>query len=367
MKIALIARSTLHIAPGGDTIQVTQTARHLQTLGIEAVVKLTNDKIDYGSYDAFHFFNLIRPADILRHLRHIRQPIFITPILVDYSEYENHQRKGMAGRMMRLLSPGKQEYFKALARSFRGKDRFPGITYFFYGHHTAMRMALEKARALLPNSCLEQEAMEKKFNLKCQHHIVPNGIDPSIFRQEFYSHRTNKTGQNKNVLCVARIEGIKNQLNLIRALNNTEFNLTLIGKAAPNHHDYYNECRRIAGNNIRFIDHLPQEELVKHYLEADIHILPSWFETCGLSSLEAAAMGCRIVVSDRGYVREYFGPDAMYCQPGDPASILESVRKASLHFTPPTLNNALHKRIYDNYTWPLAARITLSAYQKFLQ
>jgi len=39
------------------------------------------------------------------------------------------------------------------------------------------------------------------------------------------------------VLCIARIEGIKNQLNLIKALNDTEFNVLLIGSHAPNQKD----------------------------------------------------------------------------------------------------------------------------------
>ena len=103
------------------------------------------------------------------------------------------------------------------------------------------------------------------------------------------------------VLCVARIEGIKNQYNLIRALNDTAYKLILIGDAAPNQKGYYRQCKKIAAANISFLDYLPQEQLVDHYAAAKVHVLPSWFEVCGLSSLEAAAMGCRLVITDNGY------------------------------------------------------------------
>ena len=45
----------------------------------------------------FHFFDLTRPANILYHLNKIAQPTVLTPILIDYSEYDRHHRKGLAG------------------------------------------------------------------------------------------------------------------------------------------------------------------------------------------------------------------------------------------------------------------------------
>jgi glycosyltransferase involved in cell wall biosynthesis len=101
-------------------------------------------------------------------------------------------------------------------------------------------------------------------------------------------------------------------------LNNSKYTLLLVGSPAPNQKSYYNECRRIAAENIFFYDHVPQEELISYYKRAKVHALPSWFETCGLSSLEAAAMGCNVMITDKGYTREYFGNDAFYCEPGDP-------------------------------------------------
>jgi glycosyltransferase involved in cell wall biosynthesis len=102
--------------------------------------------------------------------------------------------------------------------------------------------------------------------------------------------------------------------------------------------------------------------LTRYYREAKVHVLPSWFETCGLSSLEAGAMGCNVVVADKGFTREYFGENAFYCDPGNVESIYNAVHEAA---TSPS-QEALQASVLKNYTWQQAARQTLEAYQSVL-
>src|SRR5690349_18994818 len=97
MKVAFITRSTLHTAPGGDTVQVLQTAKCMKELGIEADIRLTSDKINYKEYDLLHFININRPSDILFHIEHADIPFVLTPILIDYSEYDKNHREGLSG------------------------------------------------------------------------------------------------------------------------------------------------------------------------------------------------------------------------------------------------------------------------------
>jgi glycosyltransferase involved in cell wall biosynthesis len=51
---------------------------------------------------------------------------------------------------------------------------------------------------------------------------------------------------------------------------------------------YYQQCRAAAGPNVTFLDRVPHDELVRYYQLAKIHVLASWFETTGLSSLEGS-------------------------------------------------------------------------------
>ena len=53
--------------------------------------------------------------------------------------------------------------------------------------------------------------------------------------------------------------------------------------------------QRISGDRLTIIDHLPQELLASAYAAAGVHALPSWMETCGLVSLEAALCGTPLV------------------------------------------------------------------------
>jgi glycosyltransferase involved in cell wall biosynthesis len=354
MRVAFITRSTLFAIPGGDTVQVMQTAKHLAALGIVADIKLSKDTIDYPNYDLLHFFNLTRPADILYHSKKAKKPFVISTIFCNYSEYDRHHRKG-AGRLFGFLPAGSTEYLKTMARWLLRKDSLASKEYIWKGQRRSISGILKSAAMILPNSESEYHRIIKAYPVKLKHAVIPNGIDQHLFK------RNCAVAKDANmVLCVARIEGIKNQLNLIKALNNTRFHLLLIGAYAPNQKAYYDECRSIAASNITFIDHIPQGELLKYYQQAKVHVLPSWFETTGLSSIEGAAMGCNIVITDRGDAKEYFGNNAYYCEPGNPESILEAVENASRS----NYNEDFLRTVLKKYTWEQAATETLKAYQQ---
>ena len=65
--------------------------------------------------------------------------------------------------------------------------------------------------------------------------------------------------------------------------------------------------------------------VVALYRSARVHVLPSWFETTGLVSLEAGLCRCDVREHNRGHAREYLGDFAWYCDPADPASICSAV------------------------------------------
>jgi glycosyltransferase involved in cell wall biosynthesis len=353
MRVAIIARSTLYTVPGGDTVQAVQTAKHLKDLDVVVDIKLSNETIDYRQYDLLHFFNLIRPADILYHSKKANKPYVVSTILVDYSEYDRHHRKGL-GALFGYLPGNSIEYIKTIARWLLGRDHLASPSYIWKGQRRSIMEILDKAKMILPNSESEYQRVMKAYPSTIKYKVVPNGIDPQLFQYD-----SSIAKDDNLILCVARIEGIKNQLNLIKALNNTRFKLVLIGNHSVNQQAYYEECRNIAAANIEFIEHLPQHELVAYYQKARVHILPSWFETTGLSSLEAAAMGCNLVITDKGDTREYFEDHATYCDPADPANILTAVEQASITSYDPSLR----EKILKKYTWAQAAYCTYHAYQ----
>jgi len=357
IRVAMIVRSTLYTVRGGDTIQAMQTARILSRQGIAVDIKLTNEAIDYSHYSLLHFFNITRPADILFHIKKITIPFVVSTILIDYSEYDKFHRKGLPGMLFRHLSADSIEYVKAISRWITGKDKMMSISYVWKGQKRSILEIIKKARLILPNSASEYSRIKKLYGCNTNFLVVPNAVDGDLFRFN------NLVKKDPNlVLCIARIEGIKNQANLIRAMNNTRFRLILIGAPSPGQIPYYQMCRNIAAPNIYFIDHMPQEQLVAYYQQAKVHALPSWFETTGLSSLEAASMGCNLVITDKGDTREYFGSHAVYCSPESPKSIFAAVEKASEL----PCDEKLQTKISTQYTWQLAGCRTSAGYKNIV-
>ena len=347
----------MYNVPGGDSIQVLQTVKHLNKLDVEADICLTKEEIDYSRYDLFHFTNINRPSDILFHIDKIKKPFVISPILIDYSEYDRRHRKGFSGFVLKQFPADSNEYIKTFSRWISGNDSLQSMSYLWKGQRKSITEIINRAAMILPNSEAEYKELKKIYAVEKMYSVVPNGIDPLLFYPD-----EKMVKDTKLVLCAARIEGIKNQLNLIKALNNTAYTLMLAGSAAPNQKKYYDECRKIAAKNIVFLNQVSQEKLSDHYKAAKVHALPSWFETCGLSSLEGAAMGCNIVITETGYTREYFSDDAFYCDPGNSESIFNAVEKASQS----NCRKVLQQKILHAYTWQQAAAITLEAYKKII-
>ena len=356
-RIAFIARSTLFEAPGGDTFQVKETAEHLIASGVMVDIKLSHESINYEDYDILHFFNIIRPADILHHIAKAKKPFAVSTILVDYAEYDKQHRKGTAAQIFRFLPPDPIEYLKTIARWVRGRDKLVSLSFLWKGQRRSIVEILKKANVILPNSRSEYERVVTKYHRPQKHRVVVNGVNTSLFK---FDPAVKK--DKRLIICVARIEGIKNQLNLIKALNNTSYKLVIIGSPSPNQYSYYKACRKTAAPNVSFTGNIPQRELIPFYQQAGIHVLPSWFETTGLSSLEAAAMGCNIVITEKGDAKEYFGKDACYCDPGSIESILAAVNEAAAR----NYSCCLRKRIIEHYTWQQATLQTIEAYQQVL-
>lgn len=359
MKILFISRSTLFADKGGDTVQIQNTAEYLRKIGVEVDIRLCNEEINYTNYHLIHFFNIIRPADILRHVERSKKPYVVSTIYVDYSEYERNARGGIAGLLANVFSGDAVEYAKVIARFLINGEKIMSPSYIVLGQRRSIQKILRNAAMVLPNSASEYKRLVGKYKIKPPFRVIPNAIDPFLFNNSL-SFTDHDPGL---VICVGRIEGRKNQLNLIKALNNTRFRLVIIGSASTNQTKYYQACNAVAAPNVSFVGGLSQQELLGYYQQAKVHVLPSWFETTGLSSLEAAAMGCNIVVTRKGDTVEYFGDYAFYCEPDSLHSIFEAVEKASLQKNDEGLRNA----IFARYTWIQTAEETKAAYHEIMR
>jgi glycosyltransferase involved in cell wall biosynthesis len=357
IRIVMIARPNLYSVPGGDTVQINETANALKAMQVEVDI-IVSGPIDYKRYDLIHFFNIIDPEDILGHIYNSGLPYVVSTIYVDYSEYDKKQRAGITGKLSRFLPRNTLEYLKTLAKFILKNEQISTWRFFLKGHRRSIEYILKHASVLLPNSENEYWRLESDYGISQNYVVVPNAINTSIFRQ----NDVDRNSPRDIVLCVARIEGRKNQLNVIKALKDTRFKVVFIGAESSNQKMYVDQCHSEATENMTFIPHLSQEELIGYYSRAKVHVLASWFETTGLSSLEAGVMGCNLVIGQRGDVKDYFENFVYYCDPGN----INSIKEAVIDAWNKEPSEDLKQHILNNFTWERAANITLTAYKNIL-
>lgn len=354
-------------SPGGDTVQAQKTQAALESLGVEVEVRPSDDLSSLPAADLAHLFNIQEPEPAwaaFQALEKAGMPVVLSPIYWDMLAYwfENAAVERPAWRLAaRWLGKGvaRRIYLDWQRRKAPSNPAW----------QTQRRLLLH-ARRLLPNSQAEADLLQQFFDLgqgfQRKVDIVPNAIDTSLYQSlpEPSSSFLQQYGLRDFVLQVGTVNPVKNQLGLIEALFDLPVPLVFIGPVQPTYQEYAAACkaRGAQRGQVIFIDQLPHDQLPGIYALAAVHVLPSWRETPGLVSLEAAAAGCRVVTTSIGSAGDYFGDQAWYCYPNDPASIRAAVEQA---LAAPR-SDGLRQRVLTEFTWQRAAQATLSSYQKAL-
>lgn len=362
MHVLFQSRKTLFSAPGGDTTQILKTKEYLEKLGVRVSISLELTP-DVSEYDIVHVFNLMRPQELYLQVRNAKKygkKVALSTIYGPYEEYEKKARGGILQVMNNLLSITQIEYLKVIARAALNLEFNKGTAiYLLNGHKRLQRKIIRMVDVFLPNSDSEMLRVAKDFNLKEYNYIaVANAVDANKFDYGQVEVSPELEKYRGCVLCVSRIEGRKNQLNIIRACKDLPYKFLFIGKSGANFKKYYEACVAEANDRTFFLGQIEHEKLPEFYKLAKVHILASWMETPGLSSLEAGIMHTNVVVTKKGDTEDYFEDLAFYCKPDD----LESIKEAVIAAYRAPFDARLHERIKNNYTWEETAKQTLQGY-----
>jgi glycosyltransferase involved in cell wall biosynthesis len=366
MKVLFQTRTNLFDAPGGDMIQLLKTKEFLEKIGVEVDVSLEFEP-DLSNYDLVHLFNLMEPQDIYLQMANAKKQnkkIALSTIYGLYTEFERKARGGLFQKIANLISPYQIGYIKTVIKQFYENRFHKGVYKMLYkGYYGLMKEIVDNTDVFLPNSISEMNRVSAEFKLKNYIFVdVPNAIDKAVFTNEENRSQNKFAKYQDCILCAARIEGRKATLNLVKSIKGTNYKLVLVGKESQNQKKYVEEVHQEAGENVIFLGAIPHDDLKDLYKVAKVHALVSWMETPGLSSLEAAAMGCNIVVTKKGDTYDYFEDFAYYCEPDDITSIKNAIDKA---FSEP-VNPLFKQKIVNNYTWEKTAEETFKAYKKIL-
>ncbi|WP_088185961.1 glycosyltransferase [Desulfosporosinus sp. FKA] len=330
MKVLFQARPDLMKNPAGDTVQLISTGQNLIKLGVE--VNFSADpNLDLTLYDLIHIFNITRVKEsymFFCNAQKQHKPILISPI-----------------------------YWPPIA--FLKREGIHPNALAIWKHMQPMRDRLvRECQLLLPNSQMEMDALRQDFPKAANYIVIPNGfpdafigVNSDAFRQQF-PHLPQEF-----VLCAARISPRKNQYWLAKVAQELSLPVVLLGPI--NDQAYFESVTLFP--NIYHLGTLQGELLASAYSAAKAHVLPSWFETPGLSSIEAGACGTVVISTDQGSPKEYFQDMALYVHPFDNEGLRLALEQ-SFQASPLPLMHHLRQ----HYTWSKVAEMTYEAYQTLL-
>ena len=353
----MVLRPDAAVRPGGDVVQAEKTAEALRRLGVSVTLS-SGEGVAHA--DIVHVFNLQTTDWTLGQVRatkRLGKPVVLSPI------YWRDVRLPLGA----LLRMGAVLPYLVRSGAEVGAPSASTVPLLPAGHGRAAREILDQVDALLPNSDAEARHLAAAYPA-VRHRgvpvsVVPNGVDVPAFDRAAPSPAGPGLPDLPEpfVLCASRIEYRKNTLALIRAAQRLGLPLVLAGAEvlSTEWHRAYAAACHAHGDGVRFLGPLPQERLWPLYRACAVHALPSFFETPGLSSLEAALAGARIVTTPNGSAPEYFGDRAEYADPLSVRSIAAAIRRSLGRPAPPGLPSLVRER----FTWDRAAAATLAAYR----
>lgn len=339
---------------GGDTVVLERISQGLAVRGIEVTVDVEAVR-DPKDFDLVHLFNFATPhltEALARRAQAAGVPFVVTTLYEEVPEFHN-QSHALASALISYVQGGQdREWWRASKPSAHGVQparRLPAD------------WLAQNAAALFANGAGEARALRRDFPAAAPVIEIPVGhetgprSDASLFEK---AH-----GVRDFVLCVGRLETRKNQLMLLKALEDSDLTVVLAAGGFSYQPEYEQAVRafRRRGKTI-ILDRLSPEMLSSAYAACRLHALPSWYELPGLVSLEAAAHGKNIVVTRTGTSADYVGDRAFYCAPSDEDSIFSAVLAA---YHSPARQGLVE--MASSFSWERTVDETVRAYGEILR
>ncbi|MBC7494957.1 MAG: glycosyltransferase [Flavobacterium sp.] len=145
----------------------------------------------------------------------------------------------------------------------------------------------------------------------------------NVFKEQFTQNQKNEVADKyslpkKFILNVGTIEDRKNIFAVVKAIQNTDIKLVIVGKKTK----YSNKIELFIKQNkmthqVQFLSGLSLTELAIIYQLATIFIYPSLYEGFGIPVIEALFSKTPVITSNLSCLPEAGGPDSIYINPND--------------------------------------------------
>jgi D-inositol-3-phosphate glycosyltransferase len=207
--------------------------------------------------------------------------------------------------------------------------------------------------------------------------VVPCGVDLKLFCPMNQSTARRQLGFNPEdtlVLFVGRFDSMKGLDTLLEAMRYLKHrrHLRLVIVGGDGIHNP--EGQRLLGlartfgveDSIAFIGRIEQKDLPVYYNAADVMVMPSYYESFGLVSLEALACGIPVVATPVGVMDTIIkeGQNGQLVASGDAKLLAEAIDKVTSLL--PALSADAIRQTVQVFGWPNIASAIIKEYEKTL-
>jgi len=372
MKVLLWTRSDCFNAKGGDMVQVENTYLELKKLGIDVTISDKNN-INLHEFDIVHLFQLDWTPETYLHAKKahkLGKKIILSPIhhsVEEVKKFDDEYAFGLR-RLSKLLfvDQFQRDTFKNIYRSILDRRKaVPTLYSLFLGLKRMNQLVLEWSDYVLVQTKLEAKDLENTYNVGFEWKVIPNGVSELFLKKD---QSANPFNFDDYIICVGRIEPRKNNLAIIAAVQqlrkelNKDIKLVFVGRKSNKHAEYINlfddelkNCPWIYYKNYMSYSNMPSI-----YKYAKVCVSASWFETTGLTLLEALFMNTNAVSSSKR-AKEILEDFCSYCEPDNIDSITKALKTEFLKNRP-----KLPSDFKKEYTWENTAKKTEEIYNKVL-
>ncbi len=170
----------------------------------------------------------------------------------------------------------------------------------------------------------------------------------NAFKKDYNPNIIDKTKERFNlpdnfILNVGTIEERKNVLNLVKAIQNIDTKLVVIGGDKSNYakkvKQYISDYN--LSNKVLFLKNVDLEALAIIYKLADIFVYPSIFEGFGIPIIEALYSKTAVITSKDGCFSEAGGKNSIYIDPSKPLEIETAIQQIRNN---PTLKKEMEEK-----------------------
>ncbi|MBU1638474.1 glycosyltransferase [bacterium] len=324
LRVLVQNRPDAFSARGGDTVVMNQLYKSLRDLDVEIDIACGSPNL--SEIDLVHLINLtVRETgtEVARNAARYSVPMVVTTLLEDWPRYLEKSLETArvfhqylrSGQNESCFREGMERVKNLTARTIVGNEHIVD--------YASALIACGNTEALL----LRQTYPKAEDKIGIAQFAVTDMskyafAEPKEIQKAF--------GFGEYIICCGRIETRKNQLMLLKALEDCDIPVMLVGggfSAQPEYVQLVSSYKR-KGRLIP-VQRVSLHKLANIMKGARAHVLPSWYELPGLVTLEAASCGTPVVASDWGAILDYLPEHLIHtCQPDDPESIYNATMKA---------------------------------------